>query len=134
METSQEISDLKTMNDKVKSNNEATASTSDTIEQFQAVEVEPVSSMSLNSVATQTETGGTNIEVKHLFENLKKAQATIEHLENKLKHFRFDEDFFKFNEKREIFFWITKFLNINQFSTVLKLKFMGIVFYHHSSK
>ena len=47
------------MNDKVKSNNEATASTSDTTEQFQAVEVEPVSSMSLNSVATQTETGGT---------------------------------------------------------------------------
>ena len=45
--------------------------------------------MSLNSVATQTETDGINIEVEHLFENLKKAQAATQHLENKLKHFRF---------------------------------------------
>ena len=37
--SSQEISDLKTMNDKVKSNNEATPSTSNTTKQFQAVEV-----------------------------------------------------------------------------------------------
>ena len=93
-------------------NNEATASTSDTPEQFQAVEVQPVSSMSLNSVAKQTETGGINIQVKHLFENLKKAQATIEHLENKLKHFRFDEDFSKFNEER-----VTYFSGLPNFST-----------------
>ena len=46
--------------------------------------------MSLNSVVTQTaETDGINIEVEHLFENLKKTQATIQHLESKLKHFRF---------------------------------------------
>ena len=93
-------------------NNEATASTSDTPEQFQAVAVQPVSSMSLNSVAKQTETGGINIQVKHLFENLKKAQATIEHLEKKLKHFRFDEDFSKFNEKR-----VTYFSGLPNFST-----------------
>ena len=52
------------------------------------MEVQPVSSMNLNSVATQTETDGINIEVEHLFENLKKAQAATQHLENKLKHFR----------------------------------------------
>ena len=45
--------------------------------------------MSLNSVVTQSETDGINIEVEHLFENLKKAQAATQHLENKLKHFRF---------------------------------------------
>ena len=33
--------------------------------------------MSLNSVATQTETGEINIEVEHLAENLNKAQPTI---------------------------------------------------------
>ena len=52
------------MNDKVKRNNEAIASTSDIPEQFQAVETQPVSSMSLNSVATQTETGGGGINIE----------------------------------------------------------------------
>ena len=60
--------------------------------------------MSLNSVAIQTETVGINIEVEHLFENLKKVQATIQHLESKLKHFRFDENFFRFNDKRVTYF------------------------------
>ena len=43
------------------------------------MEVRPVSSMSLNSVVTQSETDGINIEVEHLFENLKKAQAATQH-------------------------------------------------------
>ena len=50
--SSQEIADQKTMNDKAKRNNEVTAGTSDTPEQFQAVENQPISSMSLNSGAT----------------------------------------------------------------------------------
>ena len=37
--SSQEIADQKTMNDKVKKNNEATASTNDTPEQFQSEEI-----------------------------------------------------------------------------------------------
>ena len=69
--------------------------------------------MSLNSVATQTETGEINIEVEHLAENLNKAQPTIQYLERKHKHFRFDEDCFKFNDERVTFYWITKFLNVN---------------------
>ena len=64
------------MTDKVKRNNEATSSTSDSKEQSQAVEVKPVSSMSLNSVATQTERGGINVKVEHLFETLRKAQPS----------------------------------------------------------
>ena len=60
--------------------------------------------MSLNSVATQTVTGGINTEVEHLSKNLKKAQATIQDLESKLKHFRFDEDFFRFNDERVKYF------------------------------
>ena len=70
--------------------------------------------MSLKSVATQTETGGINIEVEHLFENLKKAQATIQHLETKLKHFRFDEDFRKFNDER-----VTYFTGLPNLSTLI---------------
>ena len=68
--------------------------------------------MSLNSVATQTETGGKNIEVEHLAENLKKAQPkkkaqpTTQYLDRKLKHFRFDDE-------SVTFYWIAKFLNIN---------------------
>ena len=73
---SQETADQKTMTDIVKRNNEAAASTSDSEEQFQAVEVKPVSSMSLNSVSTQTERGGINVEVEHLFENLRNAQPS----------------------------------------------------------
>ena len=53
--SSQKTADQKTMNDKAKRNNEVTAGTSDTPEQFQAVENQPISSMSLKSVATQTE-------------------------------------------------------------------------------
>ena len=60
--------------------------------------------MSLNSVATQAVTGEINIEVEHLSKNLKKVQATIQDLESKLKHFRFDEDFFKFNDERVTYF------------------------------
>ena len=111
--SAQEVADQKTMNDNVKRNNEATASTSDTPEQFQAVETHSVSSMSLCSVATQSETGGINMKVEHLFENLKKAQAAIQHLESKLKHFRFDEDFFRFNDER-----VTYFTGFPNFSTL----------------
>ena len=70
--------------------------------------------MSLNSVATQTVTGGINIEVEHLFKHLKKAQATIQDLESKLEHFRFDEDFFKFNDER-----VTYFTGLPNLSTLI---------------
>ena len=69
--------------------------------------------MSLNSVATQAVTGEINIEVEHLSKNLKKVQATIQDLESKLKHFRFDEDFFKFNDER-----VTYFTGFPNFSTL----------------
>ena len=70
--------------------------------------------MSLNSVATQAVTGEINIEVEHLSKNLKKVQATIQDLESKLKHFRFDEDFFKFNDER-----VTYFTELPNFSTLI---------------
>ena len=52
---SKETADQKTMSGKAEKNNEATAATSNTSEQVQAMEVQPLSSMSLNSAARQTE-------------------------------------------------------------------------------
>ena len=91
---------------------------------FEAMEVQPLSSLSLNSVFIQTETSGINIE--HSFENLKKDQVTIQQVEIKLKLFRFYEDFFKINEKRVTYF--TGLANVSTLSTVfncIKTKIYG---------
>lgn len=82
------------------------------------MEVQPVLSMKLNSVATQTDGNK-----EYLSANSKKAQAPIQHILDLMKNFSNFQ-----RQKSDTIYWITKLLNFNRsFPLHYKWKLMGTV-------
>ena len=68
------------------------------------MEVQPVLSMKLNSVATQTDGNKESLSA-----NSKKAQAPIQHILDLMKNFSNFQ-----RQKSDTIYWITKLLNFNR--------------------